>query len=135
LDLYRFFYPFHNPRLNATPVRQQELGELEQAAGELRKAIERIQRRTRKKSIGAITPDHFDDIITGLKFVEECLQTLNEAHPGDTSAVVQEIIQERSTMSGWESWTQLLIEQIEFSKAEDRKLQKSDLDIPLKKAG
>ncbi len=135
MDLYRFFYPFHNPRLNTTPVRQQELCELEQAAGELRKAIERIQRRTVKKSIGAITSEHFDDLVTALKFVEESLQVLTDAHPGDSPAVLQEIIQERATMSGWESWTQLLLEQIEHAKAEEKRWWQSHLALSLKKAG
>ena len=121
MDLYRFFYPFANPRLHATPVRQQELSELEQVAAELRKAVERLQRRTAKKSIGAITSDHFDDMVKALAFVEESLQTLNDAHPGDRPEVVQDMINERINMSGWEQWTQLLLEQIEYSKTEESK--------------
>ena len=114
-------------------MRQQELSELEQAASELRKALERVQRRTRKKTIGAITPDHFDDLVIALKFVEESMQTLNDAHPGDHPRVVQDMIQERSNMSGWETWTQLLLEQIEHSNAEEKR--RIEPPVALKKAG
>jgi hypothetical protein len=46
MDIYRYFHPHHNPRLRTTPIRLQELNELEEAARELRRAIERAGLRS-----------------------------------------------------------------------------------------
>ena len=112
MDIYRFFHPHHNPRLHSTPLRQQELSELEQAASELRKALERAKSRTTKKTVGAILPDHFNDIIKAMRFVEYSLQTLCDAHPGDHLQVLNDLVNERSSLAGWEAWTNLLHEQL-----------------------
>ncbi len=125
MDIYRFFHPHHNPRLHSTPLRQQELSELEQAAAELRKAIERAQARTSRRQAGLILPGHFDDILKAMRFVEYSLQTLCDAHPGDEPEVVLDLINERSSMSGWEAWTSLLREQSHF---EDSQLSQSHPD-------
>ncbi len=115
MDIYRFFHPHHNPRLHSTPLRQQELSELEQAASELRKALERAQSRTMRKPAGAILPGHFTDIIKAMRFVEYSLQTLCDAHPGDPHNVLVDLVNERSSFSGWENWTSLLKEQLALS--------------------
>lgn len=112
MDIYRFFHPHHNPRLHSTPLRQQEISELEQAAGELLKAIERAQQRTKRRAIPPIFPEHFTDILKALRFVVTSLQTLNDAHPGDSEEAVNEMIHEREGMSGWEQWINLVSEQV-----------------------
>lgn len=115
LDIYRFFHPHHNPRLHSTPLRQQELSELEQAASELRKALERAQSRTARRQAGLILPGHFDDILKAMRFVEYSMQTLCDAHPGDEKQTILDLINERSDLSGWEAWTNLLREQVSYS--------------------
>lgn len=117
MDIYRFFHPHHNPRLHNTPLRQQELSELEQAASELRKALERAQSRTTRKAVGPILPGHFTDILKAMRFVEYSLQTLCDAHPGDAHHVLADLANERSSLSGWEAWTSLLKEQLESAGA------------------
>ena len=112
MDIYRFFHPHHNPRLHSTPVRQQELSELEQAASELLKALERASQRSARKTVPPILPQHFTDVIKAMRFVVSSLQTLCDAHPGDSLAVLRDIAQERSEFSGWENWTALVREQL-----------------------
>lgn len=112
MDIYRFFHPHHNPRLHSTPLRQQELSELEQATSELRKALERAQQRITRRPVPPIMPEHFRDLIKAIRFVEASLQTLSDAHPGDSYEVLGELVTERSELSGWEAWTTLLREQL-----------------------
>ena len=110
MDIYRFFHPHHNPRLSHTPLRQQELGELEQAASELLKALQRAQQRTERRPVGAILPAHFNDIIRAVRFVKDSMQMLCNAHPGDSEEEMLDLIRERSELSGWETWTALVRE-------------------------
>lgn len=117
MDIYRFFHPHHNPRLHSTPLRQQELSELEQAASELLKAIERAMQRTGRKTVPPIFPQHFTDIAKAMRFVVTSLQTLCDAHPGDTPQTLLDLINERSGFSGWETWTSLVKEQLATTKA------------------
>ncbi|MBX7137925.1 MAG: hypothetical protein K1X83_08080 [Oligoflexia bacterium] len=112
MDIYRFFHPHHNPRLHSTPLRQQELSELEQAAAELRKALERAQQRTARRAATPIMPEHFNDIIKAMRFVEASMETLCNSHRGDNLSELSELIRERVEFSGWEVWTKLLGEQI-----------------------
>lgn len=112
MDIYRFFHPHHNPRLHSTPVRLQELLELEQAAAELRKALERALRRTKRKRTGPVLPSHFNDIIKAMRFVEASLQTLGDAHEGDSEVEMNQLLHERSNFSGWEAWVTLLRQQL-----------------------
>jgi len=112
VDIYRFFHPHHNPRLHRTALRQQELSELEQAAAELRKALERAQSRCTRNPKAPIMPQHFADLLKAMRFVEASLQTLCDSHQGDSLTTLAEMIQERSGFSGWESWTSLLNEQL-----------------------
>lgn len=90
----------------------QELSELEQASSELRKALERAQQRTTRKAIAPIMPQHFTDLIKAIRFIEYSLQTICDAHPGDTEQDLTDLINERSGFTGWESWTTLLSEQL-----------------------
>ncbi|MCB0333572.1 MAG: hypothetical protein KDD55_08745 [Bdellovibrionales bacterium] len=112
MDIYRFFHPHHNPRLHSTPVRQQELSELEQAASELRKALDRARQRTLRAPAHRILPSHFVDIIKAMRFVEASLQTLSDAHEGDEQRALKDLVVERSSLSGWEAWTSLVKEQL-----------------------
>ncbi len=130
MDIYRFFHPHHNPRLHSTPLRQQEISELEQAASELLKALERATQRTKRRTVAPILPEHFTDIIKAMRFVENSLQTLCDAHPGDSPEIIQELIQERSQMSGWEAWTSLVNQQLQYSQEENS--NHSGDDRPLK---
>ncbi|WKZ57460.1 MAG: hypothetical protein QY326_01980 [Bdellovibrionota bacterium] len=118
MDIYRFFHPHHNPRLHNTHLRQQELCELEQAASELRKALERAQARTRRAPTPPIMPEHFTDVLKAIRFVEASLQTICDAHPGDSEAELAQVVSERSELSGWESWTSLIREQLVSSRQE-----------------
>ena len=112
MDIYRFFHPHHNPRLHRTHIRMQELSELEQATSELRKALERAQQRTIRKPVAPIMQQHFTDLIKAIRFVEYSLQTLCDAHPGDSEQDLVDLINERSGFTGWETWTTLLGEQL-----------------------
>lgn len=112
MDIYRFFHPHHNPRLHSTPLRQQELGELAQAASELRKALERGQKRTERKALPPIFPRHFSDIIKAARFIENSLQTLVDAHPGDSNNIIKQLVEERIEFPGWQTWTSLVREQL-----------------------
>lgn len=112
MDIYRFFHPHHNPRLHSTPPRQQELSELEQAAAELRKAVDRMQQRATRRPIPPIMSEHFTDILKAMRFVEVSLQTLCDAHPGDSGKELRDLVNERSELTGWDAWTSLIREQL-----------------------
>lgn len=56
--------------------------------------------------------EHFADIIKAMRFVERSLQTLCDAHHGDSPQVLRELMRERSELNGWEAWTALLREQL-----------------------
>lgn len=105
MDIYRFFHPHHNPRLVNTAMRYTELSELLQAAVELRKALERAQQRTARQPKPPILSEHYADVIKAGRFLEASLQTLCEAHPGDSEEELRGVAIERSTSSGWEAWT------------------------------
>ncbi len=115
MDIYRFFHPHHNPRLLGTAPRQQEIGELEQAASETLKAVQRIQHRSTRRPVAPILPQHFSDIIKALQFVTSSLATLNDAHPGDTLEELSDLIAERADLPGWSNWAKLVREEIVFS--------------------
>lgn len=117
MDIYRFFHPHHNPRLHSTPLRQQELGELAQAAAELRKALERAQKRTERATHPPILSQHFQDPIKAARYLEFALQTLVDVHPGDSSIVLRELVDERCEFSGWHLWTSLVQEQLRADQA------------------
>jgi hypothetical protein len=112
MDIYRFFHPHHNPRLHNTPLRQQELGELVQAAAELRKALDRARKRTERRSAGPIATEHFSEILKAARFLETSLQSLVDVHPGDSEDTMRALIEERSGSSGWDAWTALAREQL-----------------------
>ena len=112
MDLYRYFHPHHNPRLRKTPLRLQEIGELSQAADELKRAIERAKLRTEAASVGAIRSQHFDDVLIAMEYVVESLEILTQAHPGDEHSEMLEMLRERQNAPGWENWSRLLRQRI-----------------------
>lgn len=119
MDLYRYFHPHHNPRLHKTPLRLQELGELEQAAIELTKAIQRAEIRTRNAPLGPLHEEHFGDIVAALNYVVEALSELTKAHPGDDLNTMMQLLRERSDAPGWESWTKLLRQRLQLLDASE----------------
>jgi len=125
MDIYRFFHPHHNPRLISTPMRQVELIELEQAASELKKALIRAQIRIEKKPVSPILPSHFTDIIKAMDFVNRSLQTLCDAHPGDSETELAGLVAERSSFSGWENWASLVEQQLNVNQASLNKEDKA----------
>lgn len=116
MDLYRYFHPHHNPRLRDRTLRQQELGELEQAAIELRNAIRRAMIRMENRTVAGIRSEHFGEILTALDYVVESLETLNQAHPGDDLGAMIELLKERQDAPGWENWSRLLHQRLETTK-------------------
>ena len=112
MDIYRFFHPHHNPRLLSTPLRQHEISELEQAASELLRALSRAKQRCERRPSPPILPNHFKDVIKAMDFVVRSLQTLCDAHQGDGTEVLSDLIQERSQFTGWEGWANLLKEHL-----------------------
>jgi len=116
MDLYRYFHPHHNPRLRNVPVRLQELAELEQSASELRKALKRAEIRTENSPIGGIRKEHFSEILVALDYIVESLETLREAHPGDSQRTMLQILKERENSPGWENWARLLHQRLDLVK-------------------
>ena len=106
--LYQYFQPHHNPRLRLIPIRMQELGELEQAAKELRRAIQRAQLRTEYAPVGEITRGSYVPALEYLDQAIESLSTLIELHPGDDEITLKNLIDERKESPGWESWVELV---------------------------
>ena len=112
MEIYRFFHPHHNPRLHSVALRQQELFELEQVAAELRKALERARERSRRRPASPILAEHFDGIMKAVRFVEDSLKTLSDAHPGDSVDALRALVQEREDFSGWDTWCRVLQQQM-----------------------
>ena len=114
MDLYRYFHPHHNPRLRKTSLRLQEIGELQQAASELRKAVRCAEIRTENAPVGGLRKDHFSELLVAMDYLVESLTTLTEAHPGDGPEVVHELLRERKDAPGWENWSRLLRQRLDL---------------------
>jgi hypothetical protein len=127
MDIYRFFHPHHNPRLHSTPLRQHELCELLQASGELRKALERAQQRIERKSTPPLLPQHFTDLLRAMHFVESSLETLVDAHEGDSRGELIELIAERADFPGWENWISLVQQQLAGTQPEPASEEGADV--------
>ncbi len=117
MDLYSYFQPHHNSKLRSKPLRLQELGELEAAAAELKKSLKRAEIRCQSSEEehpnNPIKKEHFAQIIVALDYVLESLQTLNTAHPGDDTSILEELLEERSNAPGWENWVIMLKRRLE----------------------
>lgn len=108
MDLYRYFHPHHNPRLRIVPLRMQELGELEQAATELERALERAALRADNVPVGPISSEHFEQVLIAARYLVDSLKTLTRAHPGDTPEAMTKLLDERAEAPGWETWARLV---------------------------
>lgn len=115
MDIFRYFHPHHNPRLRSVPLRLQEVAELEQAALELKKALQRAQIRTESSPVEPIHGEHFNEIISAMHYVLDSLHTLHEAHPGDDFETVARLLEERKNTPGWENWVRLLQERMHLN--------------------
>jgi predicted nuclease with TOPRIM domain len=113
MDIYRFFHPHHNPRLLGTPLRQQELGELEQAASELLRALKRAQLRCQKQEQSAQV-QQLSEPIQALQFTVNRLAELCDKHPGDSLEDLYDLISERGDTTGWANWSELVREQLAY---------------------
>ncbi len=116
MELYRYFHPHHNPRLRQVSLRLQELGELEQAAVELRSAVRRAEIRSELAPVGRIQKDHFSEILVALDYIVESLSTLGKAHPGDDLSTLNSLLLERKDAPGWENWARLLRQRLQDVK-------------------
>ena len=112
--LYRYFEPHFNPRLRLLPIRYQELGELEQAALELRKAIRRARVRTEISPVGPINSTHFDNILAAVDYTVDYLGALADSHPGDNDETLRQLLEERREFVGWDNWVKLVCERMDF---------------------
>ena len=108
MDLYRYFHPHHNPRLRNTPIRSQELGELQQATIELKNAVKRAEVRAEQAPVGQLHPDHFREIAKALDYVIDSFELIMKNHPEDGEEILQQMVAERQDAPGWESWTRLV---------------------------
>ena len=126
MDLYRYFHPHHNPRLTHTPVRLQEIGELEQAATELKKAIKRAAVRTSHKPVGGIQEEHFNEVVFEDVFVPDELLVGRE---GDGWAqVTSELAFERSGPERYLSSWILVEEMLRAAGPEPTEARENGLD-------
>lgn len=112
MDLYRYFHPHHNPRLRNTPLRLQELAELQQAVSELRKAIKRAEIRSEDSVDAVINSSYFSQILEATDYILDALTKLTDKHPGDELPQLKKMIEERKDAPGWENWTRLLSQRI-----------------------
>jgi hypothetical protein len=121
MDLFRYFHPHHNPRLRKVPLRLQELGELELAARELERALQRAQIRYHSSAIHLVGGEEeieLDEALISISAVVKALSALVAAHPGDTAKTMEKMIEERKNIPGWESWSRIVKERLEQSLLE-----------------
>ena len=97
----------------------QELGELEQAATELKRALERAKIRMSDLEIGGIKGEHFSEILLAAEYVAESLNTLLQAHPGDDSDDLAHLLKERKDSPGWENWARLLGQRLDLLREQE----------------
>ena len=114
MDLYRYFHPHHNPRLRSVALRLQELGELEQAALELRKAVKRAEVRAENSLEESMQKAAFAEVHTALDYVVNTLSKISEAHPGDGLETMCKLLEERKNAPGWENWSRLLNQRLKM---------------------
>ena len=114
MDLYRYFHPHFNPRLRNVPVRLQELLELQQAATELKKAIERAELRTKTRENPPFPSEYLSEISAALAFASEALGEIIKILPEDDIKTMVEMLEERKAAPGWESWSRLFAERVKL---------------------
>ncbi len=116
MDLYRFFHPHHNPRLRNRAIRLQELSELELAAKELYRALERASIRITASESEAIPASLISASSEAIELAAELLHQMVELQPEDSEEDMKALLEERKSAPGWEAWCILLRERIEMIK-------------------
>ena len=114
MDLYRYFHPHFNPRLRNVSVRLQELLELQQAAIELRKAVERAGLRTETSGEGVLRSEYFTEVVAALSFASDALSEIIKIQPEDEVQTMIKMLEERKDAPGWESWSRLFAERVKL---------------------
>ncbi|MCC6932456.1 MAG: hypothetical protein IT292_04285 [Deltaproteobacteria bacterium] len=112
--LYEYFQPHFIPRLRYVPLRLQEIGELEQAAKELRKAVKRAAVRSEASVAGKIKKQDFEELLQALDFTCNKLGDLFQLHPGDSDETLNRLVEERHKLSGWELWVRLVSQRLKY---------------------
>jgi len=116
MDLFRYFHPHYHPRLRKVPLRLQEIGELELAAKELSRALKRAQLRTESNAGNTrITSDQVLEVAEVVDNATQLLSELLRIHPGDSIEDIEQLIEERQTVSGWENWSRIVRERLNDS--------------------
>jgi hypothetical protein len=115
MDLYRFFHPHHNPRLRQKPLRLQEISELELAAKELLRALNRAVLRTQSTK-SKVPLDFLDSAINATELSLEFLQSIVDFCDEDSEEELKELMKERINAPGWEAWCTLLSERLRSLK-------------------
>lgn len=132
MDLYRFFHPHHNPRLRNKPIRLQELSELELAAKELLRAMDRASIRISSSEKKFIPADLIQASSEAIELASELLHQIVDLQPEDTEEEMLELLEERKLAPGWEAWCKLLSERIEMLKNTFKKqTENQQLSLPL----
>ena len=117
--LYEYFRPHLIPRLRYVPLRLQEIGELEQATKELRKAVKRAAIRSEVSAVGKIRKDDFEEILKALDFSCAKLAQIFQLHPGDSEETLGHLVEERENLSGWEQWVRFVAQRLKYKPCPD----------------
>ena len=126
MDLYRYFHPHHNPRLRKTPLRLQEVAELQQAAIELTRALKRAQIRMQRTSDSLeeeldTSPNaplaRLGTAIEAADVLVSELIEVTQQFDDDDLQTMRKLLNERQNAPGWETWTQLLSQRLSLEEA------------------
>lgn len=118
MDLYRFFHPHHNPRLKAKRLRLQEISELELATKELLRALRRASLRINLSDSEESTENLFT-CINALEIANISLNEMLDIYPEDTDLDLKDLLKERLSAPGWETWTRLVSERLQNIQEEN----------------
>ncbi len=119
MDLYRYFHPHFNPRLRHQPLRLIELGELAQAAAEIKNALSRAHLRSSNAPNSLGEESQFMELTGLLDIVIQRLQTIAESMPEDDLQTMKRLLEERKNAPGWEGWCALLAERLQLLEQQE----------------
>lgn len=117
MDLYRYFHPHHNPRLRNTPLRLQELAELQQAAVELTRALKRAFIRSSRIDESQ-AQQCFGSAIEAANVLVTELEKISAEFPDDSLQTMRQLLTERAQAPGWETWAKLLEQRLIIEESE-----------------
>ncbi len=129
MDLYRFFYPHHNPRLRVVKLRLQELTEISLAIKEVGRVLNRS-----KKRLGQDTPetlDEMEDTIGAIELAHSIIESMILNYPEDSPEDLESMLKERRNAPGWEAWCKLVESRLDYIKSE-RDSRLKELETPIK---